>query len=58
MTWIEEKAHAELARVRERSGVCRSSRPFESEGLRTTVNGHAFVNSARTTTSGSRRTRA
>lgn len=46
MSWIDDKAHAELARVREarEAGVYPFFRPFESGGLRTTVAGHAFVN--------------
>src|SRR5688572_16422272 len=46
MSWIDEKAHRELARVREarEMGVYPFFRPFESGGLRTTVKGHAFVN--------------
>lgn len=46
MSWIDEKAHRELARVREarEAGVYPFFRPFESGGLRTTVEGHAFVN--------------
>ncbi len=46
MSWIDDKAHLELARVREarEMGVYPFFRPFESGGLRTTVNGHAFVN--------------
>lgn len=46
MSWIDEKAHRELARVREarEAGVYPFFRPFESGGLRTTVGGHAFVN--------------
>ncbi len=46
MSWIDDKAHTELARVREarEMGVYPFFRPFESGGLRTTVNGHAFVN--------------
>ncbi len=46
MSWIDDKAHAELARVREarEAGVYPFFRPFESGGLRTTVGGHAFVN--------------
>lgn len=46
MSWIDEKAHRELERVREarEMGVYPFFRPFESGGLRTTVGGHAFVN--------------
>lgn len=46
MSWIDDKAHAELARIREarEAGVYPFFRPFESGGLRTTVDGHAFVN--------------
>jgi 8-amino-7-oxononanoate synthase len=46
MSWIDDKAHAELARVREarEAGVYPFFRPFESGGLRTTVGGHPFVN--------------
>ena len=45
MSWIEEKANVELARVREarEMGVYPFFRPFESGGLRTSVNGHHFV---------------
>lgn len=46
MSWIDDKAHNELARVREarEAGVYPFFRPFESGGLRTSVSGHAFVN--------------
>lgn len=46
MSWIDDKAHAELARVREarEAGVYPFFRPFASGGLRTSVDGHAFVN--------------
>ncbi len=46
MSWIDDKAHQELARVREarEAGVYPFFRPFESGGLRTTVGGHPFVN--------------
>ena len=46
MSWIDDKAHRELARVREarEMGVYPFFRPFESGGLRTSVGGHAFVN--------------
>ena len=46
MTWIDDKAHHELARVREarEMGVYPFFRPFESGGLRTSVAGHHFVN--------------
>ena len=46
MSWIDDKAHAELARVREarEAGVYPFFRPFETGGLRTSVGGHRFVN--------------
>jgi len=46
MSWIDDKAHAELARVREarEAGVYPFFRPFETGGLRTSVGGHHFVN--------------
>lgn len=46
MSWIDDKAHQELARVREarEMGVYPFFRPFESGGLRTSVAGHSFVN--------------
>jgi len=46
MSWIDDKAHTELARVREarEAGVYPFFRPFASGGLRTSVDGHAFVN--------------
>src|SRR3954470_14147920 len=46
MSWIDENAHRELDRVREarEKGVYPFFRPFETGGLRTTVDGHAFVN--------------
>jgi glycine C-acetyltransferase len=46
MSWIDDKAHAELARVREarEAGVYPFFRPFETGGLRTSVGGHPFVN--------------
>ncbi len=46
MSWIDDKAHEGLARVREarEMGVYPFFRPFETGGLRTTVAGHAFVN--------------
>ncbi len=46
MSWIDDKAHEGLARVREarEAGVYPFFRAFESGGLRTTVEGHAFVN--------------
>lgn len=46
MSWIDDKAHAELARVREarEAGVYPFFRPFATGGLRTSVDGHAFVN--------------
>lgn len=46
MSWIDEKAHTELARVREAKemGVYPFFRPFESGGIRTSVDGHAIIN--------------
>jgi glycine C-acetyltransferase len=46
MNWIDEKAHNELARIREarEMGVYPFFRPFESGGIRTSVEGHPFVN--------------
>jgi 8-amino-7-oxononanoate synthase len=46
MSWIDDKAHAELARVREarEQQVYPFFRPFETGGIHTTVNGHAIVN--------------
>ncbi len=46
MSWIDEKAHNELARVREarEMGVYPFFRPFESGGIRTSVDGHAILN--------------
>lgn len=46
MSWIDDKAHEGLARVREarEAGVYPFFRPFESGGIRTSVKGHAFVN--------------
>jgi glycine C-acetyltransferase len=46
MSWIDDKAHNELARIREARdmGVYPFFRPFESGGIRTSVDGHAFVN--------------
>jgi glycine C-acetyltransferase len=46
MSWIDDKAQSELARVREarEMGVYPFFRPFESGGIRTSVNGHPFVN--------------
>jgi glycine C-acetyltransferase len=46
MSWIDEKAHTELARVREarEMGVYPFFRPFESGGIRTSVDGHAILN--------------
>lgn len=46
MSWIDDKAHEGLARVREarEAGVYPFFRPFETGGLRTSVEGHAFVN--------------
>lgn len=44
--WVDEKAYAGLAQVREarEAGVYPFFRPFESGGIRTSVEGHAFVN--------------
>ncbi|MEZ4390135.1 MAG: aminotransferase class I/II-fold pyridoxal phosphate-dependent enzyme [Polyangiales bacterium] len=46
MSWIDDKAHRDLARVREarEAGVYPFFRAFETGGLRTTVAGHPFVN--------------
>src|SRR5256885_13695487 len=46
MSWIDDKAHEGLARVREarETGVYPFFRPFESGGIRTSVDGHAIVN--------------
>ncbi len=46
MSWIDDKAHEGLARVREarEAGVYPFFRAFETGGLRTSVEGHAFVN--------------
>ena len=46
MSWIDDKAFSELARVREarEMGVYPFFRPFETGGLRTSVAGHSFVN--------------
>jgi 8-amino-7-oxononanoate synthase len=46
MSWIDDKAHEGLARVREarEAGVYPFFRPFETGGIRTSVDGHAFVN--------------
>lgn len=46
MSWIDDKAHEGLARVREarEAGVYPFFRPFESGGIRTSVAGHSFVN--------------
>ncbi|MBK6535239.1 MAG: pyridoxal phosphate-dependent aminotransferase family protein [Deltaproteobacteria bacterium] len=46
MSWIDDKAHEGLARVREarEAGVYPFFRPFETGGIRTSVGGHAFVN--------------
>ncbi len=46
MSWINDKAQLELARVREarEMGVYPFFRPFETGGLRTSVAGHPFVN--------------
>lgn len=46
MSWIEEKAHAELARIREarEKQVYPFFRPFESGGLHTTIDGRPIVN--------------
>lgn len=46
MSWIKEKAHAELARIREakEKQVYPFFRPFESGGLHTTIAGKPLVN--------------
>ena len=46
MSWVDDKTHAELARVRDvrERQVYPFFRPFESGGLHTTVGGHAIVN--------------
>lgn len=46
MSWIDDKAHEGLARVREarEAGVYPFFRPFETGGIRTSVDGHSFVN--------------
>lgn len=46
MSWIDDKAHEGLARVREarEAGVYPFFRPFETGGIRTSVAGHPFVN--------------
>jgi glycine C-acetyltransferase len=46
MSWIEEKAATALARIREArdTGMYPYFRPFESGGLRTSVEGHKIVN--------------
>ncbi|HEY8426768.1 MAG TPA: pyridoxal phosphate-dependent aminotransferase family protein [Sandaracinaceae bacterium] len=46
MSWIHEKAHAELARIREakEKQVYPYFRPFESGGLHTTIAGRPIVN--------------
>ncbi|MBK8172049.1 MAG: pyridoxal phosphate-dependent aminotransferase family protein [Sandaracinaceae bacterium] len=46
MSWIDDKAHTELARIREahEKQLYTYFRPFESGGLRTTVAGKSFVN--------------
>lgn len=46
MSWIDQKAHDEMTRIREarEMGVYPFFRPFESGGLRTSVEGHAIVN--------------
>ena len=46
MSWIDDKAHEGLARVREarEAGVYPFFRPFETGGIRTSVAGHSFVN--------------
>ena len=46
MSWIKEKAHAELARIREAKDkqVYPFFRPFETGGLRTTVAGTPLIN--------------
>ena len=46
MSWITEKAHAELQRVRDAQAkqIYPYFRPFESGGLHTTINGKPIVN--------------
>ncbi len=46
MSWIKEKAHTELARIREakEKQVYPFFRPFESGGLRTTIAGKPIIN--------------
>lgn len=46
MSWIHEKAHTELARIREarEKQVYPFFKPFESGGLHTTINGKPIVN--------------
>ncbi len=46
MSWIQDKAHAELARIREakEKQVYPYFRPFESGGLHTTIAGQPIVN--------------
>ena len=46
MSWIQEKAHAELARIREakEKQVYPYFKPFESGGLHTTIGGKPIVN--------------
>ncbi len=46
MSWINEKAHAELQRVRDAQAkqIYPYFRPFESGGLHTTINGKPIVN--------------
>ena len=46
MSWISEKAHAELARVRDAQAkkIYPYFRPFESGGLHTTIAGKPIVN--------------
>ncbi|GAB5542523.1 MAG: pyridoxal phosphate-dependent aminotransferase family protein [Sandaracinaceae bacterium] len=46
MSWIHEKAHAELARIREakEKQVYPFFKPFESGGLHTTIDGNPIVN--------------
>ncbi|MBX7192433.1 MAG: pyridoxal phosphate-dependent aminotransferase family protein [Sandaracinaceae bacterium] len=45
-SWIKDKAHGELARIREAKSkqVYPYFRPFESGGLHTSIAGHAIVN--------------
>lgn len=46
MSWIDDKAHRELERIREarEKGVYPFFRPFESGGIRNSVEGHSIVN--------------